>query len=150
MKKISPNTKKNKLSKKIKPELKWQTGDYERHADFHFILPYQFLLLCKLMEITPHQVLIDFMDNLSCSSWKREGRDNAKAKLIEYFIEHGYGQHHYTVEDIRTIFKELDAVGIVWPTNSKMKLIDLSAKWRGKYQNYWFKKWFRKPRRKLI
>jgi len=41
------------------------------------------------METIPNRVLTDLMDNLSCSSWNREGRDNAKAKLIDYFIAHG-------------------------------------------------------------
>jgi hypothetical protein len=128
--------------------MKWQTGAYARHANFNFILPYQFLLLCKLMDTTPQQMLIDFMDNLSCSAWKREGRDKAKTYLIEYFIEHGDGQKHYAVEDIRSIFKEMDAVGMVWPTDGKMKLMELSAKWQKKYHAYWFKKWFNKYGRK--
>jgi hypothetical protein len=149
MKQVATVSPKNKPRKKSKPDLKWQTDDYERHAEFRFTLPYQFLLLCKLMDITPEQVLTDFMDNLSCGSWKREGRDKAKEKLIEYFIEHGYGQQHYTVEDIREMFREMNALGLLWPNDAKMKLIDLYAKWREEYQTYWFKKWFRKPRRKL-
>ncbi len=146
---VAPRSDTSKLRHTPKPCMKWQTGDYERHADFRFTLPYQFLLLCRLMDITPDQVLTDFMDNLSCGSWKRQGRDKAKEKLIDYFVEHGYGQHHYTAEDIRTIFKELDAIGLLWPEGAKMKLIDLHAEWRDKYHTYWFKKWFRKPKRKL-
>lgn len=138
-----------KHRKKRKPRMKWQTGAYERHTDFRFVLPYQFLLLCRLMDITPDQVLTDFMDNLSCGSWKREGRDKAKEKLIDYFVEHGYGQHHYAVEDIRSIFRELNAIGLLWPEGAKSKMTDLHAKWRDKYHTYWFQKWFRKPGRKL-
>lgn len=138
-----------KIPQKPKPELKWQTGAYERHAEYKFILPYQFLLLCRLMDITPGDLLNDFMDNLSCGSWKRQGRDEAKEHLINYFIAHGYGQQHYTEEDIREIFKEMDALGLLFPTNGKGKMVDLYAKWRNKHHNYWFKKWFRKPRRKL-
>lgn len=129
--------------------MKWQTGAYERHADFRFVLPYQFLLLCRLMDITPDQVLTDFMDTLSCSSWKREGRDRAKEKLIDNFFEHGYGQQHYTIEEIRSIFRELEAIGLLWPEGAKSKMIDLHAKWRDKYHTFWFKKWFRKPKRRL-
>lgn len=133
--------------RKVKPILKWQTGEYERHAEFKFILPYQFLLLCKLVDKTPNQVLGDFMDNLSCDSWKREGRDNAKSKLIEYFIEHGYGKEYFSQEELKTIFAELDAIGRLWPSTSKQKLLDLHFKWRKKYQNFWFKKWFNKNQR---
>jgi hypothetical protein len=140
----------NKLSKKPAPEMKWQSGDYERYADFHFILPSQFLLLCRLMEIRPEQVLNDFMDNLSCGSWNREGREQVRAKLVEYFVAHGYGQDLYSAEDIRSIFKEMDAIGLVWPADADMKLIELSSKWRKKFHRYWFKKWLRKPRRRLV
>ena len=139
----------NKIPRKSKPKLKWQTGDYDRHAEFHFILPYKFLLLCRLMDVTPEGVIRDFADNLSCGSWKREGRDKAKEHLINYFIAHGYGQHHYSEEDIREMFKEMDALGLLFPRDGKSKLVDLYADWRDKHHAYWFKKWFRKPRRKL-
>lgn len=149
MKKKQSTAKSDMPRRKVPPTMKWQTGAYERHADFRFTLPYQFLLLCKLMDVTPDQLLTDFMDNLSCGSWKREGRDKAKEKLVEYFIEHGYGQDLYSAEDIRAIFKEMDAVGLVWPDNAKMGMIDMYSAWRKKHHSYWFKKWFRKPRRKL-
>ncbi|HLX90683.1 MAG TPA: hypothetical protein VKR32_03315 [Puia sp.] len=147
MKNTLANTQKNKPGKGSKPEFKWQTGEYERHADFRFTLPQQFLLLCKLMEVTPNQLLSDFIDNLSCSSWNRNGRENARSKLVEYFVDHGYGQEYYNQDDIRAIFRELEAIGLVWPKGGKMKLIELSSKWQRKFYRYWFKKWFAKPRR---
>ncbi len=149
MKKTSPSPHKKPSTKKPKPTLKWQTGAYERHAEFEFILPYQFLLLCRLMEVTPEEVIRDFTDNLACGSWKREGGDQAKEHLINYFIAHGYGQQHYTEDDIRQIFKEMDALGLLFPKNGKGDLVDLYADWREKHHTYWFKQWFRKPRRKL-
>jgi len=59
----------------VKPDMDWQVKKYARTQEFRFTLPYQFLLLCKLIEVPPGQLLLDFMDNLSCGSWKREGRD---------------------------------------------------------------------------
>jgi hypothetical protein len=100
------------------------------------------------MDITPEQMVRDFMDNLSCGSWNRQGRDKAKEHLINYFIEHGYGQHYYKEDDVREIFKEMDAIGLLFPNNGNSKMVDLYAKWRDKHQTYWFKQWFRKPRRK--
>ena len=146
MKKTS--TKKG-LPPKPKPELKWQTGEYDRCAEFRFVLPYQFLLLCRLMDITPEQVLRDFMDNLSCGSWNREGRDNAKEQLINYFIAHGYGRHHYSKEDIRKIFIEMDALGMLLPTNANNDLVELYTNWRHKHHTHWFNQWFAMPRRGL-
>lgn len=146
MKKTS--TKKS-VQQKPKPILKWQTGDYDRYAKFKFILPYPFLLLCRLVDKTPEEIIKDFTDNLSCGSWNRKGREQAKEHLIHYFIAHGYGQHHYSEEDICQMFKEMDALGSLFPANGKIKLVDLYADWRDKHQTYFFKKWFRKPRRKL-
>lgn len=145
MKKTSP---KKKLKNTAAPRLKWQTGEYDRNAAFKFMLPYPFLLLCKLVDKTPEDIIRDFVDNLSCGSWNRAGRDQAKEHLIHYFIAHGYGQHHYCEEDIRQMFKEMDAMGLLFPTNGKMKLLDVYADWRDQHQHYFFKKWFRKPRRK--
>lgn len=135
--------------RKSKPYFKWQTGAYARHAQYEFIIPDQFLMLCRLIDIPPCDILLDFMGNLACASWKREGRDLAKEHLINYFIAHGYGQQHYTGQDIRTMFKEMDAMGMSFPSHGKMKMIELYAKWRDKQHRYWFKQWFRKPRRKL-
>ena len=129
--------------------MKWQTGEYARMAEFHFWIPYQFLLLCKLMNVTPQDVVLRFMDTLDCGSWKREEiSEKARQLIIDYFIECGYGKDFYTEEDRRKIFEEMNAVGIVFPRDGKTKLIDLHSKWRDKYQNYWFKKWFRKIRRR--
>lgn len=137
------------LPKKIpKPKLKWQTRDYANIQEFRFIIPYGFLLLCKLWNITPNEVLSDFMDNLSCGSWKRDGRDEAKINLLNYIIEMKYGQEHYTQQELLQMFTELDAVGMLWPGGAKEKMINLHAKWRGKYYNWWFKKWFNKFNRK--
>jgi hypothetical protein len=149
VKKNSTSATKKETFQKPKPELKWQTGDYDQYAEFKFILPYQFLLLCRLTDITPERAIRDFADNLSCGSWKREGRDKAKEHLIDYFIAHGYGQHHYSEEDIREMFKEMDALGLLFPSNGKSKMVDLYADWRDKHHTYFFKKWFKKPRRKL-
>jgi hypothetical protein len=140
---------KQKTKKQTELRLKWQTGDYARLAEFHFYLPYQLLLLCKLTSITPEKLLLDFMDALDHGSWKREEvSEKARQLLTDYFIERGYGKDFYSEEERTTMFKEMDSVGMLWPGDAKMKFIDLHTKWRDKYQNYRFKKWFRKIRRK--
>lgn len=136
-------------AQKSKPGFKWQTGAYARHAAYQFIIPEQFLMLCRLTDTPPREVILDFMDNLACASWKREGRDTAKAHLINYFIAHGYGQQQYTEAEIREMFREMDAMGMLFPSYGSMKMIDLYAKWRKKQHHCWFKHWYRKPRRKL-
>ena len=136
-------------SRKPKPRFKWQTGAYARHAAYQFIIPDQFLMLCRLVDTPPRDLITDFMDNLACASWKREGRDQAKEHLINYFLAHGYGQEHYTQTDIRSMFKEMDVLGMLFPSNGSMKMIDHYSKWRKKQHRYWFRHWYRKPRRKL-
>jgi hypothetical protein len=86
------------------------------------------------------------MENLSCGSWNRHGRDQAKEKLIEYFLEHGYGQNYYSPEDLCQIFKEMDAVGLLFPSDDS-DMIDIYALWREKHYKFWFKMWFGKYRR---
>lgn len=90
---------------------------------------------------------IEAVAMLSCVSWKREGRDQAKEKLIEYFLEHKYGQDYYTPEDLREIFREMDAVGMLFPLDDT-EMVDIYANWRDKHYKYWFEKWWGKCRRK--
>ena len=137
--------KKTKL-KKPQPELPWQTGKYKRRCNYTFHLPYSFLLLCKLWQTPPEEILADFMDNLSHGSWQRAGRDEAKKQLTQYIIAMGYGQQHYSVTDIQTIFAELDAIGMLFP-NDNEAMRKVHVPWRNKYYNYWFNKWFTKYNR---
>lgn len=116
--------KQRKAAKSPKPTMKWQVGEYKRSGEFRFIISYQFLLLSKIVNVTPEQFLIDFMDNLSCSSWKREGRDEVKGKLIEYFLSHRYGQDQYNPEEIKEMFKEMDAIGLLFPRGNNEKLLN--------------------------
>ena len=131
------------VQQKPRPVKKWQTGDYDRHATFSFILPYPFLLLCRLMETTPADIIRDFMENLSFGSWNREGREAARRQLSDYFITQGHGGGRYSEEELRELFAEMDALGRLFPKNGKSKLIDLYAAWREKHHEYWFKKWKR-------
>ena len=143
---ITKNTK--PLPKGIKPDLKWQIKDFARTQELRFHFPNGFLLLCKLLDTPPDDIIDDFIHNLSCGSWKREGRDEAKLFLQRYVTEMKYGQLHYTELDIKQMFTELDAIGMLWPQNAKEKFRSLNVKWRDKYYNWWFKKWNKKYHRK--
>ena len=145
MKKATRKTRK----RKPKPEFKWQVGDYARHAAFQYILPHGFLLICRLLDTTPDRMIYDFMVNTGGTKLKGEGNTISKEHLINYFIAQGYGQHHYTESDICVMFKELDAVGLLFPWNGGDKMVDLYSKWRDGHYRFWFKKWYHKTRRKL-
>jgi hypothetical protein len=124
-----------------KPVMKWQTGEYQPKQTFTFELPQQFLMLCKLADVSPQQLLSDFIDNLSSGSWKREGREKARQLLADYFIEHGYGKEHYSADELREMFAELDAMALLFPKNGNPEQLDAYSAWRASHQQYWFNKW---------
>ncbi|MCH5716103.1 hypothetical protein [Niabella hibiscisoli] len=112
-----------------------------------FYFAVSFLAALQANGGNPKRLLTDFMDNLAHSSWNSEGRDAAKAQLVEYFIAHGYGQQHYTAADIRSLFKEMDAIGQLYPDKGTTKMIKRYTQWRDKHYHYSFKKWYRQLRR---
>ena len=144
---MKKTTSEKKTKEKPKPDLKLQVGEYARHATFNYILPYEFLLLCRLLDKTPDQMIYDFMVNAGGINLQSEGNLVSKEHLRNYLLAQGYGQYHYTESDIREMFKELDATGLLFPWNGGRKMIDLYSKWRNKYQRFWFKQWYHKVRR---
>ena len=126
---------------KIKNMNKMPSKPYSRHQEFNMIMPTQFLLLCRLLQVPPQKVLFQFACNLGHESFA----NNEKAKITskDYFLTCGYGQNLYTDAEIELMFEQLDAVSSLWPKDGPMKLIDLHSKWRDKYQRYLFKKWYK-------
>lgn len=134
--------KKSRIDKSV---INPQTADFKPTQTITIDIPPQLLMLCRLINIPPKELIIDFMDNLSCGSWRREGRDRAKQLLIEYFIEHGYGRERFSALELQSIFKELDALGMLFPKDGDDDLIDAYAQWRKNYQQYWLRKWSALP-----
>jgi hypothetical protein len=134
------NVKKNKKSGK-KPAMKWQKGEYAEVQDMRFLVPYSFLLLCKLWGTTPYRVLNDFMDNLSCGSWHRQDRDEAKVYLKHYALGMGYGNEYYTGHDKQKMFTELEAIGIDWLQSGRNRSLKKRIRRRDRQYNQWYKKW---------
>lgn len=121
--------------------MKWQTGEFQRTQTLKFELPLQFLMICKLVEISPHEIITDFIDNLAFGSWKREGREKARQLIVDYFITHGYGKELYTPEDLKSLFAELDAMSLLFPKDGEPHIIDEYSAWRDSHRQYWFDKW---------
>lgn len=136
--------------KKLSSRLPWQLREYNRRLTLSIILPYQLLLLCKLWEKPPEELITDFLDNLSHSSWKREGKQPAKQNLVEYTLASGYGKNLYTEEEIRQMFTELDAMGMLFPFGAGNELLDKYVAFRDTYLDHWFSKWYYKTRRKEL
>lgn len=132
---------KKKKTRIHKPVTQWQSGQYQPKQTITFELPLQFLMICKLADISPQQLLTDFIDNLTNGTWKREGREKARQLLTEYFIEHGYAKDIFTGEELRAMFAELDAMALLFPKNGDSGQLDAYSAWRASYQQYWFDKW---------
>jgi hypothetical protein len=133
---------------KMKPKLKWQVGDYEQSVLYYFWIPPQFLLLCKILNVTPREVLDNFLTHADLGSWKRVGNEQPRLKASEYILACGYGKEYYSNDEIYQMLKELDSIGSLWPEGNH-ELIDIHAKWRNEYHKYWFDKWFWKSQREL-
>jgi hypothetical protein len=127
-----------------KPVMKWQTGEFQRTQNLKFELPLQFLMICKLVNVSPEEIISDFMDNLAFGSWKREGREKARQLIVDYFIAQGYGRDLYSPEDIKSLFAELDAMGLLFPKDGEPQIIDAYSSWRDNHRRYWFEKWYNK------
>jgi hypothetical protein len=118
---------------------------YSADQDFHLIIPYQFLLLCRLLDAPPQHVLYEFMCNAGFEHYS-SGQEQ-KAKAMEYFISCGYGQKFLVEDEIRLLFKELDSIACLWPTATHKKFISSHRNWRNKYYLFFYTKWYRKLRR---
>lgn len=113
---------------------------YAPVQDFHFIMPVQFLLICRLLQVEPQKVLYQFMCNLAHESYANGTEQKIAAK--DYFMSCGYGLELYTDAEIEQMFDELDNIAALWPKGASARLIDQYRKWRRRYYRFWYKKWY--------
>ncbi|WP_017733036.1 hypothetical protein [Nafulsella turpanensis] len=117
-------------------------------AEARLQLPCQLMMLCKILEVEPDQLIYDFLSTLAAESFGRKGE--TRKLLQDYFILCGYGQQHYTEADIRKMMEELQAIGTLWPEGAGRKVVDKHTRWRNMYHRYWYRKWYYKMRRKEV
>ncbi len=114
-------------------------------------LPCQVVMLCKLMNTTPGQLLQGF---LSCLGVEKDEKnpETAKQSAVDFFVHYGVGKEYYSEDEIRKMFAELKRVCDLWPgeESATSKFIDQHAYWRGRYWKHWFKKWYWKIRRRKV
>jgi hypothetical protein len=46
------------------------------------------------------------------------------------------------MEEIRQLFEEMDALGMLYPKNGKTAITALYVQWRDEHWKYWFEKWY--------
>jgi hypothetical protein len=100
--------------------------------------------------VSPEHLITDFLDNLAHASPKREGRDRAKEKLVEYILLSGYGKNYYSEEDLLQMIRELDALGLLFPKNGGDKLLDSYVAFREDFYKHWFHHWYYQCRRQEL
>lgn len=61
---------------------------YAHHQEFSFILPVQFLLLCRLLQVEPRKVLYQFMCDLAHESYATgsEQKDCSEGLFYELWL----------------------------------------------------------------
>lgn len=104
------------LLKKQKP---WEGSQV---AELRINLSCQSLMLCKILEVDLEKLIRDFLATLGAESYGQQGQ--ARQLIENYFIQCGYGQQHYTEEDIRKMMEELKAIGTLWPQDAPIKVIE--------------------------
>lgn len=117
----------------------------ERSVRLSTRMPYQFYTLCKLIEINPTEILLDFMRNVGMD-YQSMG-ELQRTKAMEYFMSCKYGHSHYSEEEMKKIFKEMECLVALFPEENDAKLIDLYAAWKERHQSFWFDRWFFRARR---
>jgi hypothetical protein len=112
---------------------------YHRTQEFTIDLPLQFWLICKLLQVPPAKVLIEFMKNLGREPDAIE--ETRKNTAMYYFMSCQYGQEHLTEKDIHQLFMELDAIAALWPGMGTFKHMEKHIQLRDRYHELWEKKW---------
>jgi hypothetical protein len=130
--------------KEVKRNKPWRRADV---AELKLRVPAEVLMLCKLMNTTPHEVVQAF---LSCLAVEKDKKNPGEAKEASgnFFIRYGFGKDYYSEDEIRQMFSEIGKVNDLWPDGAPIKFIDEHAYWRRKYSKNWFKRWYWKIRRK--
>lgn len=135
--------------KKRKPDKEQDFFDVH-YEDLKVTAPFKFLLLCRVLNVKPTAVLTDFMSHVGKEIKSRSDAPRAHAET--YVLSCGYGQGHYTREDVAEMMHELDALRIVWPDNEDPiaghELVELYSQYRQEYYKHWYAKWYYKLRRK--
>ncbi|HWK05699.1 MAG TPA: hypothetical protein VNS58_18795 [Puia sp.] len=112
---------------------------YHRTQEFKIVLPLQFWLICKLLQVPPGKVLIEFMRNVGREPDAIE--ETRKNTAMDYFLNCEYGQQQLTRKDIHQMLLELDAIAALWPGMGTSRHMEKHVQLRDRYHELWQKKW---------
>ena len=103
-------------------------------------VPKQLALICELLEITPQQVLQNFIDDVSLEV-NSSGSDERRM-AVEYFMRVGYGMHRYEFDQVEQMFdglnwlrwQQYEKKGAAFKALQKQFLKEWFTEWKAKMQ----------------
>ena len=124
----------------VLPRMSWQKEEYSRVGEYKFVLPYEFLLITKLLGITPRELLRNFIDHLCGCSVTKTTDALARQKLVEYLVllKPGTG---LSSDDIWKMFGELQALTIPDLSEADEEMLNHFEAWKNHYLHHWYHKW---------
>ena len=126
--------------------MEWQQGEYSRKLNASFVLPYEFLLCCKLMNIPPRKMLSNFMNIISFNKGSFEEWEKSKRMFINFLSTGTREQSEIQLDQVDIMLQELHSITMLHPREGDSELLDIHEKWKDVYLPYWFNKWSRKIR----
>ena len=133
------------MAKKTKDVKPWDGSSMQ---EVRLRIPTNVVILCKLAEVDPEELLQCFLTCLALENTKKSP-ESAKHTSVDFFIRHGFDAAYYSEDELRQMFTELRRVNEIWLDEViTSNFLDYHANWRRKYYKRWFKKWYWKIRRK--
>lgn len=116
------------------------TDQYAQEQNIQLTLPLHVVHLCKMLEVSPKEIILDLIYSIGKSCKKANG--DFEEAATEYFLEKGYGQELFTERQIRQMMVGLIALEIVFPSDSEDR--DAFRRWQRLSKTYldlWTLKW---------
>jgi hypothetical protein len=106
-------------------------------------IPAQLRLLSRLLNVSIHRMLQEFIDYISMDIYGCKNLERRAAFC--YFVQTGYGCQYFTVDYFRQMLHELDEIRHQWP-GYEQKLydaheLDLFEVHRRHYLWDWYRRW---------
>jgi hypothetical protein len=123
------------------PRLPWQTGEFSRDLKLQLLLPYEFLLLCRILDKPPRVIISDFVEQLGQGTWNNESHELARQKLSEYLVEMNYSPH-LSQQQMNKLLAELGIFTQINLTDASVPFLKAHEQWREHYLHHWFNRWY--------
>jgi hypothetical protein len=118
-------------------------GPAEVNKPFTLLLtvPFQFVLLCRLLGITPEKMLTEFAEHVAMTTWKNQNSENQRKLLREYISEMKYGCERFSVAELKELLQHLSVFSSINLADAPVSLLEVHETWRDQYLKHWFQYW---------